>query len=223
MTPASPPLPLGRIDWDAVGRMPDPEAAALLDGRARALCAILRTAFIELGAIVSCCEKRMLWQHVRSSDTLEPFTSFNQWLIHAAPYSRSVCYEAKRIVEELTKDVPLNRLMGVNETNARVLMQVSSGLRPKLLEAAKTLPEKEFISKIQAAYPEQHVEQRQPVLMASTGASAKIDQAIEWAIALYGCKTRGEALEAVCEDFCLAHQDMMGPELEESGTGDYPA
>ena len=195
--------------WEEIDRMPDQEAATLLDSRARALDAILRTAFIELGAIVSCYEKRQLWKHVQSLETHQCFHSFNDWLLNAAPYSRSHCYAAKGIVEELTKDIPLERLMGVNESNARVLMLVSSGVRLSLVESAKKLSENDLIDEINDEHPEQHIERRQPVVMAPVSVSKIIEQAIEVATALYGCKSRGEAEEAIHADFLQAHQADM--------------
>jgi hypothetical protein len=64
----------------------------------------------------------------------------------------------------------------------------------------------------------QHLETRKPIVMAEASVSSKIDEAVEMATVLYGCKCRSEALEAVCEDFILAHQDMVdGDSDKEAG------
>lgn len=73
------------------------------------------------------------------------------------------------------------------------------------------MPEKQFVEKLNREHS-QHLEVKQPVVMAEATVSSKVDEAVEMATLLYGCKTRGEALEAVCEDFILAHQDMVASE-----------
>ena len=171
---------VGAFDYASVDRMGDLEAANVLDGRVRALDRILRTAFIELGWIVSQYQRRELWKHVQSLDTGQTFGNFNGWLVSAAPYSRSHCYAAKGIVEELTKDVPIENLSGIDETNARVLVSVSGSCRSKLVKSARTLSGDDFVAKVQQDFPQLHIESKKKlVLTYSEGEMAEVERALD--------------------------------------------
>ena len=63
------------------------------------------------------------------------------------------------------------------------------------------MPEKAFVAKLNAEH-HQALEVKQPVVMAEQSASAIIDQAVEMAIALEGCGSRSEALEAMAA-YCI--------------------
>jgi len=185
------------------------EAATAMDGALRALDGLSKRIFIERGLILLEVESRRLWEHLADADGV-PYRSFEQWVCSAADYSRRDCFYALAAAKEL-RDIPVRELSQMTRSNIEVMKTLSTGVRqkPEVIEAAKNLPEKEFVAKVQADYPEQHLESRQPVVMASAGASAKIDQAIEMATLLYGCKSRGEALEAVAAEFVLAHEGEL--------------
>jgi len=198
-------LPYQRLDWHAVRAMAPEPAAIALDGALRALDGLSKRIFIERGLILLEVESRRLWEHLASPEGV-PYRSFEQWVCSAADYSRRDCFYALAAAKEL-RDIPVRELSQMTRSNIEVMKTLSSGVRqkPEVIEAAKNLPEREFVAKIQGEYPEQHLERSQPVVMASVGASEKIDQAIALATALYGCKSRGEALEAIAADFLVEH------------------
>lgn len=182
----------------------DEQAALALDFEARSLDLILRTAFMRLGLIVSQFEKRQLWKHVQSLDGLAHH-SFNAWLNSSAPYSRSHCYAAKGIVEELAKDIPIPELLGINESNARVLQACSSDVRKSLAGAqAKTMSESDLISHIEQVFPDQHIESRRKMTLVPTASEYPImDRAVEIAKREWGCTSRTESLAKICEDWLI--------------------
>lgn len=198
-------LPYQRLDWHAVKRMASPEAASILDGALRALDGLSKRIFIERGLILYEVESRRLWEHLTDPTTGAPYRSFEKWVVTAADYSRRDCFYALAAAKEL-KDIPVRDLSQMPRCNIALLQTLSSGVRqrPEVIEAAKKLPEKEFVAKVQESFPEQHIEARQIVAM-PTGILGKQNEAIERATALYGCKSRAEALECIYADFLDSH------------------
>ena len=69
------------------------------------------------------------------------------------------------------------------------------------------MPEREFIRKLEADYPEQHVESRRSLRLQPTkSASIMIDKAIKLAMEIEGLKTREQVLELWASEYILAHQ-----------------
>lgn len=208
MTPAISFSALETLDPAEIDRMEDAEAADALDGNVRRLEAILRTAFMQLGYITSTFQKRELWRYIFCPKSGQAFSSFNAWLLDAAPYSRSHCYAAKGIYEELEANVPRGTLMQINETNARVLVQVSKGSRRKMAESAVTLSEDEFVAKVQQDLPNQHIEvKRKLVFHPTESAYQVIVQTLDYVGSKMEIQDRDGQLEALCAHFLTEHSD----------------
>lgn len=187
------------LDWGSVAALSDEDAAITLTGRVRQIDAILRTSFLELGLICQIVEGRKLWSLVQTLDR-QPVRSFNHWLEECAPYSRSHCYAAKKIAGELSRDIPPETMIGIDETNARLLASISSDVRrdPEVIEAAKNLSGNEFAAKMAEEQPNQHIENRRMIRFNPVASAAEqIEMALKMA-QLHGAETREAALEMIC-------------------------
>lgn len=176
--------------------MDDEEAATTLDRRLRELEIQWKRTFVERGIILLEMEQRLLWKHLTDPNTSQPYTSLERWIITAAPQSRSDAYAALRAVKDL-RDIPREHLEAIPRCNVAVLQSLSTAVRnePGVLQAARDMPEREFVRMIQKHHPLQHLERRQRIQF-NLPASAMI--VVEQGIA--GCMereglTREQALE----------------------------
>ena len=98
----------------------------------------------------------------------------------------------------------------MKRTNIEQLKKVSSSVRilPEVVAAAKSLPEKQFVSQMNEKHS-QHLEIRQPVVMASTGDCDELETAIALAITIEGCGSRSEALKAIAVSYIQDHQGQV--------------
>jgi hypothetical protein len=197
--------PYQGLDWRAVKRMDAPEAATMLDGALRSLDRIAKQLFIQRGLILLEVESRRLWEHLTDPETGAPYRSFEKWVVTAADYSRRDCFYALAAAKEL-RDIPVKELSQMPRCNIALMSQLSSQVRqrPEVIEAAKTLPEKAFVAKVQAEHPEQHLEARQPVVMASAEDCEEFEAAIRRAMEL-GAATRAEAIKDISVNYLLDH------------------
>lgn len=195
-------LPYQRLDWHAVRTMQPADAAMALDGALRALDGLSKRVFIERGLILLEVESRRLWEHLAAPEGT-PYRSFEQWVCSAADYSRRDCFYALAAAKEL-RDIPVRELSQMTRSNIEVMKTLSSGVRqkPEVIEAAKTLPEREFVAKVQADYPEQHIEARQPLTMAAPDVCAEFEAAIARAMER-GATTRAEAIKDISVNYLL--------------------
>ena len=142
-------------------------------------------------------EERQLWSEHEDPDVGQPFASFDRWLKWVAPKSWSYCRDAMRVVKELGADFP--DLLRIRRCNLEQLKKVSTKVRrnPAVIEAARTLPEKAFVEKVNREF-EQHLEIKQPVVMAPSGDVEEFESAIAMALLIEeGCETRADALKFV--------------------------
>ena len=202
-------------DWANL-RATCPEDAG---GRLTALLAHLdgieKHVFALRGMAMLLIEERTLFRWVLDEQVGDYYVSFDKWLRDTCPNSWGYCRDALRAVKEL-KAVPFEDLLQIKRCNLEQLKKVSSNVRilPEVVAAAKSMPEKAFVAKLNEDHA-QHLEVKQPVVMASPSVSMIIDQAIEIATALEGCKTREEALEAIAAYFVMGCQDNYQKWLKE--------
>lgn len=187
----------------------DEIAAVALDCRIAALETLYKRTFLERGVILFEVEQRLLWQKIDDPATGVPFTSLDRWILTRCPQSRSDAYAALRAVKEL-RDIPRERLEAIPRCNVAILQALSTAVRnePEILKAAKDLPEREFILKIQQDWPGQHIEERRLIHMKPTkSASVVIEQAIKLAMQVEGVTTREQALEVISVEYIHGHQE----------------
>lgn len=190
--------------------MPDEIAAVALDGRLRALEIQWKRSFLERGLLLLEMEQRQLWRKLTDPHTQEPYSSLEKWICSAAPQSRSDAYAALRAVKEL-RDIPRQSLEAIPRCNVAILQALSTAVRnePEVLKAAKDLPEREFIRKIQKDWPEQHIEERRMLHMNPTKtASTVIERAIKLAMQVEGLTTREQVLEMWATEYLQGHAEV---------------
>lgn len=161
-----------------------------------------RTDYIERGLICLEVNTLALWKYLPDPVTKQPCESFNAWLRAYAPWSRSDCYSAMKTAERL-KDVPKAKLAVIPRNNLSTLERLSTAVRAddRVLQWASTMPQDDFISRLAAEYPQQHISHRERLVFAlEPGAKETVNRAIDKAMQA-GCTTREEAIEAICADF----------------------
>ena len=143
------------------------------------------------------------------------YASLDRFLKVEFPGSWGYIRDALRAVKEL-KDLPFTDLLEIRRCNLEQLKKVSSSVRilPEVVAAAKAMPEKAFVSKLNAEH-HQALEVKQPVLMAEQSISRIVDQAIEMAMALEGCTSRSSAFEAIAAYFVMGCQSAYEKYLQE--------
>jgi hypothetical protein len=189
--------------------MRDEEAAVVLDGHLRMLERQYRRSFVARGLILLEVEERVLWAKLIDSETGEPYSSFERWIVSAATYSRSDCFAALKAVKEL-RDIPTDQLLDTPRCNVSILQSLSTAVRkqPEVVKAAQTMSQKDFVAQIEQRWPEMHVEERRTIhLNPVKGATAIIEETIAMAMLLEDVKTREEALEAICAEYSNEHRD----------------
>jgi hypothetical protein len=160
MTTAILHIPLQGIEWASLTPQDVHDTAARLDGQFRAVVDIVEHGWLKMGQIAKAFQEHPeLWQSLG-------YHTFTEWKESAAPggYSLRALDYSLHLVTVLA-DVPADELQQISQANAFVLADgiksSSVRLEPEVLEAAKKLGKKEFVAKIQASYPQQHVEQDQ--------------------------------------------------------------
>jgi hypothetical protein len=184
--------------------MAEEPAGTFLDRRLRALEEVYKRSFVERGLILREVQERELWRWLADSNGFQ-YKCFDDWVCDAAPQSRSDCFAALRVVKEL-QEMPVQDLLQIKRANLEQLKKVSSSVRilPEVVAAAKSLPEKSFVAKMNAEH-DQHLEAKQPVVMAPPEDMEEQETAIAIAIAVEGCTTRAEALKAIYISYIQDH------------------
>ena len=196
-------------DWSVLRAM-DPEPAAKhLSAILSGLDRVERRVYALRGMCMLIVEERELYRWAIDEEVGDYFQSFDRWLKQTCPESWSYCRQALNAVKEL-RDLPFEDLLHTPRCNIEQLKKVSSNVRqlPEVVKAAQTLPEREFVAKVNQQF-DQHLEIRRPVVMADTAVCDKRDEAIKIAKLVYDCKSDGEALEAIFADFIDEHRDVI--------------
>jgi hypothetical protein len=198
--------------------LPDPEAADAMNERMAVFEQVQRIherSYVERGIIVREFEKRHLWQYLIDPDTGEAFPHLTAWLSCSDFLGcRRVNFESLRDMKML-EDVPTEKLIDVPKGNIKVLTQLSTAVRndPGILEAAKRLPQNEFLSKVEKEQPGQHIESRRPLRFSPGKSGARvIEEWIAYAIEHDIAGSRDEAIVMACE--AALHDAQLDEELK---------
>jgi hypothetical protein len=142
-------------------------------------------------------EERQLYRFVVDDEVGDYFQSFDKFLKDVCPNSWSYVRDALRAVKEL-KDVPFEDLLQMKRCNIQQLKQTSSSVRvlPEVIEAAKKLPEKELVAKLNTEH-DQHLETAAPVVMAPKEDVEEFETAVEMVTLIDDCHSRAEAIKAI--------------------------
>jgi hypothetical protein len=192
-------------DWLALKLLAPEVAAVGLSAILKRLDSIEEQAFALRGEAMFLIEERNLFRYIMDEEVGDYYQSFDKWIKDTLPRSWGYCRDALRARKEL-RDIPFDDFGHMKRCNIEKLKEVSSSVRllPEVIQAAKTLPEKAFVEKMNKEHA-QHLCVKEPVVMADHAVSEKRDEAVEMAKQLYGCKSDGEALEAIFADFIDTH------------------
>lgn len=192
-------------DWFAIRVMHPESAMTSLTSILTNLDPLEKQVFAMRGMAMLLVEERELYRWVIDEEVGDYFTSFDRWMKVTLPNSWGYCRDALRAVKEL-KDLPFEDLLQIKRCNLEQLKRVSSGVRllPEVVKAAKTMPEKAFVEKLNTDH-DQHLEVKQPVVMATTDECEEFETAISIAIAVEGCTTRAEAIRAISINYIQDH------------------
>jgi hypothetical protein len=193
--------PIRTPDWFALRVMSEEGAASALQTILKSLDPLEKQLFAMRGMAMLLIEERSLYRWVIDEEVGDYYTSFDRFIKQEFPNSWGYCRDALRAVKEL-KDVPFEDLLQIRRCNLEQLKRVSSNVRllPEVVKAAKVLPEKAFVQKLNAEH-DQHLDCKQLIALAPPDVCAKFEAAVEMATVLYDCKSRGEALEYIGEFF----------------------
>jgi hypothetical protein len=184
-------------NWAAL-RTEVPEVAAKrLQGILARLDASEKQIFALRGMAALLIEERQLYRFVVDEEAGDYFQSFDKFLKDVCPNSWSYVRDALRAVKEL-KDVPFEDLLQMKRCNIQQLKQTSSSVRvlPEVIEAAKKLPEKELVAKLNTEH-DQHLETAAPVVMAPKEDVEEFETAVEMVTLIDDCHSRAEAIKAI--------------------------
>ena len=183
--------------------MPDEEAAQILDQRIRFLENQYKHTFVERGFILLEMEERGLWTKLIDPNTQQPYVSMERWIVTAATHSRSDCFASLKAVREL-RDVPKEQLLEIPRCNIHVLQNLSTQVRmqPEIIRAAREMTVKEFTATIGQFYPEQHMEQKQQIVVKPTVSQrVALETACDAVKVLYDVEDREGQLEVLASFF----------------------
>lgn len=185
---------------DNIKAMRDEDAARVLDYRVKAIERSTRRSFIEMGVICHEMKRRELWATL-SDDTGVPFHSWEHWATSAMNVSRRSAFAAVRVIEA-TQGTSIADLQAMPRVNATHFARLSTQVQAKMVDKAKTLPEKEFIAEVQAKHPDQHISKAPALILnLEDNTRATFDEVIETAKWVYEVPSLGDALANVLAFF----------------------
>ena len=185
----------------AILGLADEDAEPILFRRLAQIVSTMELGYMEVGLICREVDAYLLWEKRIDPETGQPCTSFSRWVHVCCPRSYATVYAAMRDVEAL-KDIPDQHLAEIPSSNVPVVKQLSTAVRadPKVLHAAKTKRNEEFVEQIRRDHPDQHIEARKLLrFKLEESAAERVEAALRMAEAK-GAKNWSEALELICEE-----------------------
>lgn len=167
-------------DWQSL-RSCDPQEAA--NALRSILCdceAFEKQVFAVRGMAMLLIEERELWTQFTDPEVGRPYASFDRWLKDTFPASWGYARDALRTVKQL-RETPFQDLLTIPRCNLETMAKASSNVReqPKVIEAAKTLPEREFTKKLNTEF-HQHIESKSTLKLTYTsGEMAEVEKALD--------------------------------------------
>ena len=192
-------------DWQSIRAMEPAPAAERLGCILRSLDGNEKRVFAWRGMCALLIEERELWREFIDEEVDMPFASFDKFLKSNFPNSHSYIRDALRAVKEL-KDLSFADLLMIRRSNLEQLKKVSSNVRllPEVVKAAKEMPEKQFVSKMNESFG-QALDVKQPIAMAPADDCEEFETALALAVVVEGCSTRGEAIKCVSISYIQDH------------------
>ena len=184
---------VGTIDWEGMDSQPLAYAALAVKQAMQAMDGAEESVFHNRMRVLRVARKLELWKLDLDPDVDRPFVDPRRWVKHLWPRSYRYCAEAWDTEEDLG-EFPMNVLQDITGANLKVLRQVSSNVRGKVLKAAKEMTKDQFTEHLTTKY-DQHIE---PVRVMPKAGSEKFEEAIVMVEVVEECN-RAEALEKIAE------------------------
>ena len=184
-------------DWLALKLLAPEVAAVGLSAILKRLDSIEEQAFALRGEAMFLIEERNLFRYILDEEVGDYYQSFDKWLKDTLPRSWGYCRDALRARKEL-RDIPFDDFGHMKRCNIEKLKEVSSSVRllPEVIQAAKQMPEKQFVAAMNEKF-NQHLEVKQPVVMAPADDCTEFETAVEMVMVVDECHSRAEALKSI--------------------------
>jgi hypothetical protein len=165
-------------DWDAIEDSPIEVAAGALRAILARLQGIEERTFAMRGRALLIIKERQLYKQDLDLEVGRPFESMDRWL--KAMHSRHHRYYQESLTAaENLREMAFEDFAALPRCNVKQLEKTSSNVRnlPDVIEAAKNLPEKEFVAKLNREHS-QHLSERKPIVLAETEDVDEFESAI---------------------------------------------
>ena len=184
-------------DWLSLKLLAPEVAAVGLSAILKRLDSIEEQAFALRGEAMFLIEERNLFRYILDEEVGDYYQSFDKWIKDTLPRSWGYCRDALRARKEL-RDIPFDDFGHMKRCNIEKLKEVSSSVRllPEVIQAAKQMPEKQFVAAMNEKF-NQHLECKTPVVMAPADDCAEFETAVEMIMVVEDCHSRAEALKAI--------------------------
>ena len=192
-------------DWDALEVSPMEVAAGALRAILARLQGIEERTFAMRGRALLIIKERQLYKLDLDLEVGRPFESMDRWLKAMHPRHHRYYQESLTAAENL-REMAFEDFAALPRCNVKQLEKTSSNVRilPDVIEAAKNLPEREFVAKLNKTY-DQHLEEKKPVVMAPVEDASELDTAISIAMVVEGCTSRAEAIKCIAISYIQEH------------------
>jgi hypothetical protein len=184
---------VGAIDWEGMDTQPLEYVALAVKQAMQAMDGAEESVFHNRMRVLRVARKLETWKLDLDPDVDRPFVDPKRWVKHLWPKSYRYCAEAWETEEELG-EFPMNVLQDITGANLKVLRQVSSGVRGKVLNAAREMTKDQFEAHLSEKY-DQHIE---PIQVMPKVSAVKFEEAVTMVETVEECN-RAEALEKIAE------------------------
>ena len=184
---------VGAVDWEGMTKQPIEYAAHAVRQALSALEGSEETVFHNRMRVLRVARHLELWKLDLDPEVDQHFVSMKRWIQTLWPKSYRYCVDAWE-TEEALDDLPMAELTEVTGANLKLLRQVSSGVRGKVLKAAREMTKDRFEAVLTKDYG-QHFEK--VVLMPPVGVD-EWDAVVEMVMLAEGC-SRPKAMEKIID------------------------
>jgi len=135
---------------------------------------------------------------------------FAEWVQMVGGLHASQAHALATTYEKLEDTVPKRDLERMAQNNAEDLSKVPDRVKPKLVEAACTLTNAEFRKRVDAMAPGLHLPERGHISFAiDAQVEPLIKSVIQAVMVQQELKSQGAALEYLCSQWRLEHQELV--------------
>jgi hypothetical protein len=184
---------VGAIDWEGMDTQPLEYVMLAVKQAMGAMDGAEESVYHNRMRVLRVARKLELWKRDLDPEVDRPFETMKRWIQALWPKSYGYSKDAWETEEELG-EFPMNVLQDITRANLKVLRMVSSGVRGKVLTAAREMTKNQFEAHVSEKY-DQHIE---PIQVMPKVSAVKFEEAVTMVEAVEECN-RAEALEKIAE------------------------